>query len=135
MNTFVRALLSFTIWNLVFIYAFFIFQHPILLYVCWFNSIWIVFAVTIIHLSVSTEKINNYFTSLVSCLKDKRLHQIMVDVLFHYVPFFVLSKMVYMSSNTSKHILLGFLLSISLFFCYVTFLLPLLTTIYFKPWE
>uniref|UniRef100_A0A6C0KEZ6 Uncharacterized protein n=1 Tax=viral metagenome TaxID=1070528 RepID=A0A6C0KEZ6_9ZZZZ len=128
MNTIARLLLSFTIWNLFFIVCLLLGKGDI--YFCLFNSLWIAIVVTVVHLTVSVEKIDDYISSLFPFMRGKRMLLLVMDFLVHYLPFIVLLWVVWKSVNTER-ITKGFLTSIVVFLSYAIIMRKQLGTIYF----
>jgi hypothetical protein len=94
MQTIQRLALSFTVWNLVLIGILLLWHKKVLLYCCWYNSIWIAFVVCICFVRFSRKTISNYYSSLFPFLQGRYDLIVLLDFLIHYAPFFFLTVLV-----------------------------------------
>lgn len=135
MNTYIRLLLSFTVWSLLFDTILLIISliqkqiEPNFLSFCWFCAVWIMIVTTVVHIMIDPEKIKSYYMSLFPVLHHKALY-LSLDFCIHYAPFIVTS---YFQFNlaTSKNYFNGFLLFFTIICIYLFTTSPLLSKIYF----
>lgn len=137
MNSYLRLILSFTVWSLIFdsiLVIVSLIQNRIelnFLSFCWFCSLWIIILTTIVHIVIEPIKIQSYYSSLFPILHHKALY-LPLDFTVHYFPFIVTS---YFQFNraTTKNYFNGFLYFFTVICIYIFTTSTMLTTIYFSP--
>jgi len=136
MNTYLRLILSFTIWSLIFdaiLIIVSLVQKNIdanFLSFCWFCAVWIMVVTTVVHIVIEPSKIQYYYSSLFPILHYKTLY-LPLDFSVHYAPFIVTSYFQFYRSDT-KNYFNGFLLFFTVICIYFFTTSPWLSTIYFS---
>jgi hypothetical protein len=136
MNTYLRLLLSFTVWSLIFdaiLIIVSLVQKNIdanFLSFCWFCAVWIMVVTTVVHIVIEPSKIQYYYSSLFPILHYKTLY-LPLDFSVHYAPFIVTSYFQFYRSD-AKNYFNGFLLFFTVICIYLFTTSPWLATIYFS---
>ena len=136
MNTYLRLILSFTVWSLIFdsiLIIVSLVQKNIdanFLSFCWFCAVWIMVVTTIVHIVIEPSKIQTYYSSLFPILHHKELY-LSLDFSVHYAPFIVTSYFQFYKATT-KNYFNGFLLFFTVICIYLFTTSPWLARIYFS---
>jgi hypothetical protein len=136
MNTYLRLILSFTVWSLIFDSILLIVSlmqkhiEPNFLSFCWFCSVWIMVVTTAVHIGIEPTIIQSYYSSLFPILHHKAFY-LTIDFLVHYAPFIVTSYFQFKIAET-KNYFNGFLSFFTVICVYFFTTSPWLTRVYFS---